>query len=61
MNSTAWEEDCAVTRLLAGNREQPLSLSTLEEPESKLQKMGMIIAGNVAASTEQHIALKATA
>jgi hypothetical protein len=59
MHSTAWEEDCAVTRLLAGNREQPLSISMLEEPESKRQKKGMIIAGNVA-STEQQIALEAT-
>ena len=60
MHSTAWEEDCAVTRLLAGNHEQPLSLSMLvEEPGSKRQKKGMIIAGNVA-STEQQIALEAT-
>ena len=61
MNSTAWEEDCAVTRLLAGNREQPLSISTLEEPESKRQRKGMIIAGKAAASTEQNIAVEGTA
>ena len=62
MNSTAWEEDCAVTRLLAGNSEQPSlsSLSMLEEPESKRQKKGKLIAGNVVASTEQQIAMKAT-
>ncbi|KAI2493985.1 hypothetical protein MHU86_20559 [Fragilaria crotonensis] len=38
LNATAWEQDCVLTRLLAGGREQPLCMTNLCEPEPKRQK-----------------------
>ena len=37
-NATAWEQDCVLTRLLSGGREQPLEVDMCLEPEPKLQK-----------------------
>jgi hypothetical protein len=37
-NATVWEQDCVLTRLLGGCREQPLEINTSIEPEPKRQK-----------------------
>ena len=54
LNGTAWEQDCVLTRLLSGGREQPLRNSSLllcEEPVPKRQK-GLLVAATASATDE---------
>ncbi len=61
LNATVWEQDCALTRLLGGCREQPLEINTSIEPEPKQQK-GLSVAtessvGTVAINSTSSAAL----
>ncbi len=38
LNATAWEQDSVLTRLITGDREQPLEINMGVEPEGKRQK-----------------------
>ena len=43
-NATAWEQDCVLTRLLYGGRDQPLEVDMCLEPEPKRQKGSVTLA-----------------
>ena len=47
LNATAWQQDCVLTRLLSGGREQPLTINSCEEePVPKRQKGLMVDKGS---------------
>ena len=43
LNATAWEQDCVLTRLLSGGRDQPLEVDMCLEPEPKRQKGSIML------------------
>jgi hypothetical protein len=55
LNATAWEQDCVLTKLLSGGREQPLPVVNVDlcvEPAQKRQKGVVMVAAK--ASPAQH-------